>query len=505
MNVEAIREVEERGSWSDDEQEEADGQSATDTSTDEEVAPPPPTKPESPRPKTETRSPKVDFAPPHPKVVRKKSPPLGPKPNDNPLSLAVPLYGGKVKTSVVPAPEPVAICNAIRVASSPLRSPRPAGNKRQVPATLANRFANALTVEDSHGSVSSGDESAGSVKSTSSMSRRKRVQVDKAPIPTKKAARPPPLGQSATAPSESNTTVTESPIAPSFQLNSLASHLAELCRNERATEGHFLKFFGSPSYVSNFAAMKAALEAIAVPKSQVLQYIDMFKEISETSDEHAFMDNKDLELCVRATAGDIPAALDLARAMKDAMLSSADKPAWATHVDDRPPVATASTAPIENKSMNSALFFASRQALPSSPTYPKAKKPKSSTRSEHPQNWRTIDKNAKTRKKGEQHHLAEFIPSYGRGATPQDPRPGALYTDNEEILNYTMNEVRRKVEQERLRRSEAIRRVARYSSSSVKANGPAVMAYYAEKARKANEQFNQSRFGAARELVDKQR
>lgn len=511
--METIREFEERGSWSDDEREEAAGKSDTDTSADEEVLPPTPAKSASPPPKSdqaptklETQPPKSESPVPKPKLVRKKSPPLGPKPNDQPLSLTVPLYGGKVKASVVPAPQPVAISNVNSVVNSPARSPRPTGKKRQAPANLANRFANALNIEESHSAASSGDESAGSMKSTSSMSRRNRVQVDRAPIPTKVINRPPPLVQNAGTPRESNITVTESPVAPSFQLNSLASHLAELCGNEKATERHFLKYFGSPSYVSTFAAMKAALEAIAVPKSQVLQEIEMFKEISEASDEHAFMEKKDLELCVRATAGDIAEALDVARAMKDAMLSSADKPVWSTRVDDRPaPVAT-SSAPVENKAVNPALMFAPRLAFPPSPTYPKAKKPKSLKRSvEHPQNWRTIDKNLKPRKKGEQHHLADFIPAYGRGATPQDSRPGALYTDNEDILNYTMDECRRKVEQERERRKDALRNVIRYSGSNVKANSRGVVAYYAEEARKASAKLNVLKLGAARDLVDKQR
>lgn len=486
LSVETIREVEERGSWSDDERDEPVERSDNDISTDEEVVPPPP-------------------SPPKPKLARKKSPPLGPKPNDKPLSLSVPLYGGKVKSSVVPA-EPVAVCNAISIASSPNRGPRLTGNKRHTPASLANRFASVLQIEETQGNLSSGDESAGSAKSTGSMSRRKRVQVDKTPLPTKVAKRPPPLVQNAATPQQSTIAFQESPVGSSFQMNSLASHLADLCNNEKATEKHFLKYFQSPSYVSTFAAMKAALEAIAVPRSQVLREIEMLQEISEASDEHAFMEAKDLELCVRATAGDVAAALDLARSIKDAMLSSADKPVWASHVEVNPAPVTIRAEPPENKAVNPALVFAPRMAYPSSPTYPTAKKPKSSKRSvEHPQNWRTIDKNMKPLKKGTQHPLADFIPAYARGATPQDGRIGALYTDNEEILEYTMDEYKRKAEQERQRRQEAIRQFGKHLGSGAKGHGRQVAAYYASEARKATEQLKIWDLKAARELVEKQR
>lgn len=485
--METIREREERGSWSDDEQEAPEEPSETDTSTDEE-----PLAPQSVKPK----------------FSRKKSPPLGPKPNDRPLSLAVPMYD-KVRSSPVSTSEPSAISNVISISRSPAQSLRPLGKNRQAPANLANRFASTLHIEETYGNTSSGDESAGSMKSAgSSMSRRKRIQADSNPIPTKTAAsRPPPLAPTPATPRASVIAVQESLVAASLKLQSLAAHLSQLCGTEKASPTHFLKYLQSSSYISTFAAIKAALEAIAVPRSQVLREIGMLKEIADSSDDLAFMESKDLELCVRATSGDISTALDLTAVLKNAMLSTADKLAWASHIDDNFGTQTsieAQTPP--SQTQNATYVYAPRIVFPPSPVYPTMKKGKSAKRSvEHPQNWRTIDKSLKAKKKGSQHPLADFIPAYAKGATPQDSRPGALYTDNEDILNYTQDECRRQAEKERERRQDAIRQAGKYFGSNIKGNGKQVAAYYAMQAREAAESARRWDLRAARELVDKQR
>ncbi|KAJ9093565.1 hypothetical protein QFC19_008292 [Naganishia cerealis] len=406
LSVETIREGEERGAWSDDERELgviiAEKQE-TDTSADEA--------------KFSTT--------PRQRLKRQKSPPLGPKPNDKPLSLTVPLYG--------------------------------------------------------------------------------KVKVDESPLPSKSISRLPALSHHTSTPGYTATfTKQESPVAISFKLTSLATHLASLCRSEKATASHFLKYLQSSSYVSGYAAMRAALEIVAVPRSQVWREIDMFKEITEPSDEFSFLEPKDLELCVRSTAGDIAAALDLAETLKEAMLSTADDLAWASHIDDQPSQDTAITLPSTQVS-NAVSITAPPTFLPS-PTYSTVRKSKHSKRSvEHPQNWRTIDKNLKPKKGGHQHPLADFIPSYAKGATPHDSRPGALYTDNEDILNYTMDECRRKALAERQRRQDAIRQAGKYFRTNIKGNGNQVAAFYASEARRAAEQARLWDLRAARELVEKQR
>lgn len=437
------------------------------------------------------------------KLKRQKSPPLGPKPNDSPLSLTVPLYG-KVKTAPAPSSDMVSRIDTASPRDRVL-TPRPLGAKRQTPTNLANRFASALHVEEA-AYLSSGEESAGSAKSTSSVSRRKRTQVDASPLPTRLAPRlPAPLQQTITPGSTGNLAKQESPVAISFRLTSLATHLASLCRNEKATVAHFLKYLQSPSYISGFAAMRAALESVAVPRSQVFREIDMLKEISDSSDEFSFLDPKDLELCVRATDGDIAAALDVANTLKDAMLSTSDDLAWASHIDEQSGQKT--EIPLSSAQVASAAsILAPPLAFPPSPTYPITQKPKRSKRTvEHPQNWRTIDKSLKPKKVGNQHPLADFIPAYAKGATPQDNRPGALYTDNEDILNYTMDECRRKALVERQRRQDAIRQAGKYFRANIKGNGNQVAAFYASEARRAAEQARLWDLRAARELVEKQR
>lgn len=484
--METIREREERGTWSDEEQEPPTDPSEVDTSTDEELYPPELTKP---------------------KVARQRTPPLGPKPNDQPLSLAVPMYD-KVRSSRASTPEPIAIRNIASVSRAPSQNLRLAGKSQPPPVNLANRFASALHVEETYGNISSGDESAGSVKSVgSSMSRRKRVQADPNPIPAKAISRPPPLTPQPATPRASGIATQESPIAASLKLQSLAAHLSQLCGNERASSAHFLKYLQSSSYISTFAAMKAALEAIAVPKSQVLREIDMLKEISGSSDDFSFMERKDIELSARATGGDISAALDLLVVIKSAMLSTADGLAWANHIDDNVGIQNPAVASIPASHAESGTTVITPQAaFPPSPVYSTTKKPKSNKRSvQHPQNWRTVDKSLKPKKKGSQHPLADFIPAYAKGATPQDSRPGALYTDNEEILNYTQDECRRQAEKERRRRQEAIRQAGKYFGSNVKGNGKQVAAYYAMQAREAAESARRWDLRAARELVENQR
>lgn len=362
------------------------------------------------------------------------------------------------------------------------------------------------------GNTSSGDESAGSAKSAgSSMSRRKRVQTDSNPIPAQVVSRPAPVVPQPTTPQPpivASKQSQQSPVAASMRLQSLAAHLAQVCGNEKASSTHFLKYLRSSSYISTFAAIKAALEAIAVPRSQVLREISMFKDISDSSEDLSFMESKDLELCVRATSGDVSSALDLAGAIKVAMLSTADQLAWSSHIDDNTGMQTSVEPQVPpSQASNGTFVIAARTAFPPSPVTPTTKKKsKSSERGvEHPQNWRTVDKSLKPKKKGSQHPLADFIPAYAKGATPQDSRPGALYTDNEDILNYTQAECRREAEKERQRRQEAIRQAGKYFGSHAKGNGKQVAAYYATQAREAAESAKRWELRAAQELVNKQR
>ncbi|KAJ9100682.1 hypothetical protein QFC21_003727 [Naganishia friedmannii] len=495
LSVETIREVQERGTWSDDEEfvEPSVGEGQDIDTFADGVEPP-----DEAKPAVEAKP----VVPTTQVLKRQKSPPFGPKPNDSPLSLTVPFYG-KVKSAPVPSSDMASRVNT----SSPSRrvpTPRPLGAKRQTPVNLVNRFASSLHVEEM-AYVSSGEESAGSAKSTSSVSRRKRIQLDASPLPTKSVPRPlVPLQQTNTPASTGTLAKQESPVAVSFRLTSLATHLASLCRNEKATVAQFLKYLQSPSYISEYVAMRAALESVAVPRSQVLREIDMFKEISESSDEFSFLEAKDLELCVRSTAGDIAAALNLVGTLKEAMLFTSDDLAWSSHIDEQAGQRAGITLPSTQVS-SFASTIAPPSAFPPSPTYPIAPKVKRSKRTvEHPQNWRTIDKSLKVKKAGAQHPLADFIPSYAKGATPQDSRPGALYTDNEDILNYTMDECRRKALAERERRQDAIRQAGKYFRANIKGNGNQVAAYYASEARRAAEQARLWDLRAARELVEKQ-
>ncbi|KAJ9122447.1 hypothetical protein QFC22_001872 [Naganishia vaughanmartiniae] len=510
LSVEIIRDAQERGTWSDDEEMEGLGPSLevrqekkqdTDTSADEAK---PAVKRQTSPLKQDTDTSADEAKPTVPvkqSVKRQKSPPLGPKPNDSPLSLAVPLYG-KVKAAPAPSANHVALGNTCRISNLAV-TPRRLEVKRKGPINLANRFASALHVEETS-YVSSGDESAGSAKSTSSVSRRKRTQLDASPLPAKSVPRVSASLQQTTVSAPTSTSKRESPVAISFRLTSLATHLSSLCRNEKATVAHFLKYLQSPSYISGFAAMRAALESIAVPRSQVIREIDMFKEISESSDEFSFLDPKDLELCVRSTAGDVAAALDLVSVLKEAMLSTSDDLAWASHIHEQSGQKPDITLPTTQTS-NFAHTLGPPSVLPPSPTFPVTQKSKRSKRTvEHPQNWRTIDKSLKLKKAGALHPLADFIPAYAKGATPQDSRPGALYTDNEDILNYTMDECRRKALAERQKRQDAIRQAGKYFRANVKGNGTQVAAFYASQARAAAEQARLWDLRAARELVEKQ-
>jgi hypothetical protein len=221
---------------------------------------------------------------------------------------------------------------------------------------------------------------------------------------------------------------------------------------------------------------------------------------------------KDLEICVRAANGDVGTALDLRAVLQEVKSwEITHKTGWAESVG-RPP---------EEAEELSQASLAAAQCTPKVPCPPLPVFPPSPQRPgfdtgrrkvEHPQNWRTVTK-SKAKKRVVNHPLADFIPSYSRGATPHDATPGSLFSNDGEHRAsesiYDLIACRRRAGEERRKREEAMRQAGKYFKANHKSNGlgagKEVAAFYAAEARKYETTARIWELRAARELVKQQR
>jgi hypothetical protein len=288
--------------------------------------------------------------------------------------------------------------------------------------------------------------------------------------------------------------------------------------NPKATSGLFLSYFHSQSYISAYAAMKAALESLMIPRAAVENALLMAAEIMGVSQTDAIdstsMDaRKDLQVCVRASRGDVGVALDLCSLLQEVRGWQGESnhlaETVASHSEGQQSLPNTSITPKPCVNSQTALTAPSTFA----PSPQKAKNGEKARRKvEHPQNWRTVTK-AKTKRRTVDHPLAEYIPSYSRGATPHDATPGSLFTDPSEKLAiqsiYDLNVCRRRAAEQRRRREEAMRQAGKYFKVTTKNNsagsGYEVAAFYAAEARRYEQEARMWELRAAREIVKKQR
>jgi hypothetical protein len=136
--------------------------------------------------------------------------------------------------------------------------------------------------------------------------------------------------------------------------------------------------------------------------------------------------------------------------------------------------------------------------------------PSSSSKQEHPLNWRLVKHQRKRPAVGLNHPLAASIPSYARGITPHDPTPGSLYRAP---AQYSIDECLQYANSERLRRENAIRSVGKHFRSSVsgglhlaggKSVNGAVAGHYAIQAREATAKALEWEMKAARMIASDQ-
>ncbi len=297
---------------------------------------------------------------------------------------------------------------------------------------------------------------------------------------------------------------------------SLASALENLLnqQNPKATSAHFIGYFHSGSYISGYAAMKAALEALMVPRAAVENALLMAAEIMGVSEADnieltSINARRDLQVCVRASRGDVGVALDLCTLLQEVRSwQSEGGKDWAESLAPSPNTES------DDIPKPSARHFAAAKALPAFPPSPRRAEhlEKARRKVEHPQNWRTVTK-AKTKKRTVDHPLAEFIPSYSRGATPHDATPGSLFSDPSDRLAlqsiYDLNVCRRRAAEERRKREDAMRQAGKYFKVSTKTNGVGsgkeVASFYAAEARRYEQEARMWELRAAREVVKKQR
>jgi hypothetical protein len=299
-------------------------------------------------------------------------------------------------------------------------------------------------------------------------------------------------------------------------MTSLATYLEGLLHSlaPRATTAHFLTYFRSKSYVSDYAAVRAALEALMIPRAAVSESLPMAAEIlglSDGDDVHmaSLSARKDLEICLRAAKGDVGTAIDLTGVLDEVK-------SWETN-NDQHWAESVGRASVENELPAQGTFHTGPQA-PTAPARQLRAFPPSPQKGDfgqvyrkpvHPQNWRTVAKpNAK--KRLFDHPLAEFIPSYSRGTLPHDATPGSLFSEPVNDVgsqpDFDLISCRRRAAEERRKREDAMRQAGKYFKTS---GGPgpskSVAAYYAAEARKFETSARMWELRAARELVKQQR
>ncbi|WVQ80699.1 hypothetical protein IAT38_002804 [Cryptococcus sp. DSM 104549] len=138
------------------------------------------------------------------------------------------------------------------------------------------------------------------------------------------------------------------------------------------------------------------------------------------------------------------------------------------------------------------------QAHPSVTVVPK--------RAQHPDNWQTVSHAAPKRLRPT-HSLAASIPAYARGTTPHDNTPGSLYVAP--LASFgprgpSVADCIAQAQAEMKRREIAIRSAVRNFSSSSKATRGAVAGHYANQAREATERARKWQQLASELVVESQ-
>ncbi len=489
LSFETIRDVNERSSW-----DEKSKDVVTAPTHDKEAVPPSASAPNNPR---QSRKPQVDS--------------VGPLPTPDRINMTVPMYHKLAQSGSQGMSRQ---SSASRVLKSPALVPRAVNVLKQENA--GSRYA-ALAREYASASSASEDES-GNEGSTGKLSTKSRVSAPALAVLQRRNSHPPRSTDKRNAQSAANPAAgTSQPSSNSWHtMTSLASYLSDLLNHQqpKATASHFVSFFHSASYVSRYAAMKAGLRALMVPRAAVADALVIAPEIlglgsaGDDLDWASLDTRKDLEICVRAARGDVGVAMDLLTILQEVQGWQAEDADWAHRVNE------GSDREAEEDIAGDAHSPAPKpKTVPQFPTSPQRSTFSSTSRKvQHSQNWRTVGK-TKSKKKTIDHPLADYIPSYSRGATPHDVTPGSLFADGSRVITpaaiFDLNACRKRAAEERLKREEAMRQAGRYfkinTKSSGMGTGKEVAAFYAAEARKFESSARMWELRAAREVVKQQR
>lgn len=502
LSSEAIRETQERGSW----KTENGNEDGTDTDgTEDERAGDVPTIDDwlaftPPVSRTATPSANVNESrttdeegdekrvviPSRPKAKKRKtkSPPRGPRPNDHPtLPLQTQMYTRM--RNRVPLPP--------LVPGSPVASDSEAGpsTKKSKPLPPVGRFAALALQADTYAGFSSGDESAGSVKSAESAGKTpvRAIPLRKFEKREKdKKARAVPLPGPGTPLLEKETDDAEGTKV------SLATYLAEITKSRKADAEYFLVFFRSKAYTTAYAALYDSLKGIRFPAERVRSEMDMVKEIKAEVEVGSIMatPRDEIELAVRVTR-DVSLSLDLLALLEEVRnWGNTIESAWPNlvyeleqgydnGVGSRP--AASDAAPV--------LVIDGQREFPPEPQIPKRRKGVKT--GQHVQNWRTVRGRNDQVKEAPTVRLGDFIPKYTQRG----------YNNGDHL--YDLDECRRKAIEERAKREAAVRQAGRHFRAGNAGRGRQVAAYYASEARRYEEAARAWEVRAARELVSQQR
>lgn len=395
-----------------------------------------------------------------------------------------------------------------------------------------------------------GSASASSSSKPSRPSRTKAKKQKAKTMPLVDTMQRRPIVSRAASASSSTASGSRTPGAPSADVwsafASLAAFLSEVV--PRAGTQYFISYLHSPDYMCAYEAVQAAISALAASSSAVpnQEAVSILEEMYGTSVDDE--DDSNLSVCVRATAGDVVAVMDLMDLLTDLTWWPDFESARENESDPfdtlvklqsalpaKPSVLVAQAQPETqttravnsnrlsrptsqepkkrervapgSKPAPSAVAYPSAHgaALPGSERWSVPRGTNLTKQQIHNTPWQEVAPTQRRAARGA-HPLAASIPAYARGMLPQNKTAGALArAQRAEDAGLTADDCYNRGEMEWQRRAEAIREAGRHFKSSGRKDTAAMVAsHYAARAREAMDSAREWELRGARMVIDRQ-